>query len=744
MKTQSNTLQTALKVEGMDCPSCIDKVEQLVRSVKGTSNISLSFTTQILTFDSEEGTDQVAQVEKNIRAIGYKVSKFEKSTLPSVESRQSKLKRLHNKKHGTLKTPSANVAVAEVKQEEHGHSHEHSPGGLRSATQRILLLGFAVILLFWLTQADLLDEKSPVLIGFTTLMALPTARRALLFARSGNVFSIEFLMIVASIGAMIIGETLEATLVVYLFLVGEYLEGFAAEKARSGISSLSKLLPDVAHRKIGDNLTTVPVHSLKVGDTIVVKPGELFPADGKVAEGKSHAMENLLTGETAPILKELGSEVYAGTTNSEGMLCVTVSKTQDENTLSRIIALVSEAETHRAKTARFIQSFSRKYTPVVFAVACAVAIFPFFFESSIPHSEWVYRALALLLIACPCALVLSTPAAIAASLAWAARNGLLIKGGAVLENLATIDAVAFDKTGTLTTGKVRVSEFLVFDADKTEVLTLAASVENGTTHPLANAFVDYAGEHNLKLLNPNNVELIPGVGVEGSVANKRVVICSPESSFGKSLSADSWNHVKNFRDRGLTVSCVFVEDKLCALVGLLDLLRPEANQVITTLRKKGFKTLVLTGDHPKTAETVCAPLGLEVYAKLSPAEKLEKIKLLSQKHTVAMVGDGYNDVPALAAAQVGIVVASSGHAALEMGDAVLVGNTISGLPRLFSLAKSTLTNIKQNIVLALGLKAVFLVTSILGVTTLWMAIFADTGATVLVTLNALRILLRKA
>jgi Cd2+/Zn2+-exporting ATPase len=570
---------------------------------------------------------------------------------------------------------------------------------------------------------------------------IPIARRAVMAALAGTPFSIEMLMTIAAVGAVVIHASEEAAAVVFLFLIGELLEGVAAGKARASIQSLTKLVPKTAWLEENGQTREVPAESVAVGAIILVRPGDRIPADGVIVSGESAIDEAPVTGESIRVRKGVDAKVFAGTINGDAALRVRVTAAAADNTIARVVRLVEEAQESKAPTERFIDRFSRYYTPAVVVVAALVAVVPPLAFGGV-WSAWVYKGLAILLIGCPCALVISTPAAIAASLSAGARRGLLLKGGAVLENLGKITAVAFDKTGTLTDGTPKVTDVIGFGCDEADVLKFAAALEVGSSHPLAGAILAKAAEQKISPPHTTDATAIGGKGVAATVEGKVVFLGSLQATGERvALSADQTARVTALHDEGKTVSVLIVEGGAAGAIALRDEPRADALAGLKALTDSGVKTVMLTGDNQRTATAIGKQLGIEVRAGLLPEDKLRIIgELQGQGFNVAKVGDGINDAPALAAANVGIAMGGGTDVALETADAAVLHGRVGDVAAMIDLSKRTMGNIRQNITMALGLKAVFLVTTIAGITGLWPAILADTGATVLVTVNALRLL----
>lgn len=570
---------------------------------------------------------------------------------------------------------------------------------------------------------------------------VPIARRAVMAALVGTPFSIEMLMTIAAVGAVIIGAVEEAATVVFLFLIGELLEGVAAGRARASIQSLATLVPKTALLEEGGKTREVPAEDLAVGATILVRPGDRIPADGTILSGESSIDEAPVTGESTPVRKGVDATVYAGTVNGEAALRVKVTAAAADNTIARVIKLVEEAQESKAPTERFIDRFSRYYTPGVVAVGALVAIVPpLLFGGA--WGEWIYKGLAILLIGCPCALVISTPAAIAASLSSGARRGLLLKGGAVLESFGKVTAVAFDKTGTLTEGKPVVTDVIGYGRPEAEVIRLAAALETGSSHPLAKAILDRAAWDGADVPPADGAKALGGKGVTGTVEGNELLLASANAAAERVLLDDEQTkRIAAFNDEGKTVSVLVTGNAIAGILAMRDEPRPDAAASLKALKDAGVKTVMLTGDNRRTAEAIGRQLGIEVRAELLPEDKQRIVgELKGQGLNVAKVGDGINDAPALAAADVGIAMGGGTDVALETADAASLHGRVGDIAEMIALSKRTMSNITQNITIAIGLKGVFLVTTIIGITGLWPAILADTGATVLVTMNALRLL----
>jgi Cd2+/Zn2+-exporting ATPase len=567
-----------------------------------------------------------------------------------------------------------------------------------------------------------------------------------------HVLDINVLMIIAVVGAVGLGEWFEAAMVVWLFGISEWLESRSLARARHAIRDMMAVAPREALVRRAGDVVAVSIDEVLVGDIVLVQPGDRVPVDGTVTHGESAVNQAPITGESWPADKATGDSVYAGSINGTGALDVRVDRLAADSTIARIIHLVEEAQARRAPIQTFVDRFARVYTPAVVALAAVVAIVPPTVASVEALSlaaggwgEWWYRALVLLVVSCPCALVISTPVTIVSALTTAARAGVLIKGGAYLERLASVRCVAFDKTGTLTEGRVAVTEvFGVGTTPAHEVLTVAASLEARSEHPIGRAIVDRARAAGVAFVEGRGFRALPGLGAEATVASGVAVIGSHRFFESRDLCTDDV-HARMAEVEATGATPVFVGRDGAALgvIGLADSLREGSGRVIRDLRAAGVEHVVLlTGDTRRSANATRQASGVdEVYADLMPEDKVTLVEMLRREHkVVAMVGDGVNDAPALAAADVGIAMGAGSGVALETADVALVGDDLGRLPFVMRLSRRALHTIKVNVGIALGLKVAFLVMTLVGTATLWMAVLADTGASLLVVANSLRLL----
>jgi Cd2+/Zn2+-exporting ATPase len=557
---------------------------------------------------------------------------------------------------------------------------------------------------------------------------------------------INLLMVIAIVGAIAIGEWFEAATVAFLFALSLTLESWSVGRARRAISVLLGLAPPTAH-VLDENggEKEVAAGEVPVGTAFVVRPGERIALDGVVASGASSVNQAPITGESMPVGKEAGAQVFAGTINGGGVLEVTSTKVAADTTLARITRMVEEAHSRRARVEQWVEKFARIYTPAVIAAALAVFLLPLLLLGGV-WSEWFYRALVLLVIACPCALVISTPVSIVAALAAAARHGVLIKGGAYVELPAGLQAMAFDKTGTLTLGKPAVAEVLPLNGhSEAELLERAMALEARSTHPLARAVLEHGQNQGIEPAAAEDVQVLHGKGVTGRFRGETYWLGSHRYLAERGQETkEVMARARALEADGRTVMVIGNDRDVCGLIAVSDRVRPEADEVIRNLRARGVDHLImLTGDNRVTAEAIAREIGIdEVRAELLPEDKVAAVEeLVSQHGTVAMVGDGVNDAPAMARASFGIAMGAAGSdAAIETADIALMTDDLTRLPWLIGHARMTLAVIRQNIAFALGIKVLFVVLTFMGYATLWGAIAADVCTSLLVVMNALRLL----
>lgn len=691
------------RLQNLSCTSCAAKFEKNVRQISTVEDVQLNFGASKLTV---AGDASILQLEEAGAFDGIKVfpekQRIIKQHMPFWKKRENQTT------IASLILLLAGYAVSTA----NGDNNWLSVGLFLAA---ILIGGFS-----------LMKE------GLTNLFKLE--------------FDMSTLMTIAVIGAALIGDWAEGAVVVFLFSVSEALESYSIDKARNSITSLIEIAPTTAIVLRGSNEFEVDVEDLRIDDVILIKPGQKIAMDGEVIQGDSSVNQAAITGESVPVHKVLGDEVFAGTLNEEGAMQVRVTKLAEDTTIAKIIHLVEEAQAEKAPTQQFVDRFARYYTPAILIISLLIMIIPPLLMGGI-WGEWFYKGLVVLVVGCPCALVISTPIAIVTAIGNAARNGVLIKGGIHLEETGQIKVVAFDKTGTLTEGRPEVTNVLtVSSLTEDEVLQQAASIEKFSQHPLASSIMRAAEKLPVGLLAVDQFQSITGKGAKAKIGEHLVHVGSP-NLFKELHAMDEAieQQILTLQKQGKTVMLVWSEAGLEGIIAVADQVRKSSLKVIQKLHEMGKRTVMLTGDNQSTASAIGAQLGLtEVKAELLPDQKVEMIKSLGQYGKVAMVGDGVNDAPALATANVGIAMGGAGtDTALETADIALMADDLEKLPYTIKLSSRTKQIIVQNISIALGLKVIALLLIIPGWLTLWMAVMADMGATVIVVLNSLRLMRSK-
>ena len=691
------------QVEGMDCADCAQTIERAVSRLDGVTHVAVSFPAETLHVEYRPSVVSPERIAGQVGRLGYRVD-----GLGQIEAADAR----------RLAWPARERTTA------------------LAAGLLVLALG-----------VDFLTDVAAAPFYAAAIVAggLPLVRSGVAALVATRRPDINLLMAIAAAGATAIGAWLEAALVVVLFAVGQLLERRAVDRTRRELAGLVSLTPDTARvrrRSVRGDLPVVdeaevPVAEVMAGDAVVVRPGERVPVDGVVSDGASAVDQAPITGESTPVDKAPGDTVYAGTLNGQGLLVVEVTSAPGDTTLDRIGKLVTEAQARKSPSERWVDSFARWYTPAVVGAAVLVAAVPPLM--GVAFSKSLYAALALLILACPCALVISTPVAIVSALGRSSAAGVLVKGGAHLEHAAAIRAVAFDKTGTLTEGRPRVVVVDALDGDDDALLVLAASLEHGSGHPLARAIVRAAVERGVELRPVEGFESLTGLGVQGLLDGARVTIGDPDL-VGARLDAEVIAAIRALRNDGLTSVVVSRNGAVIGLIGLADTVRPEARQAVADLRRLGVSPIVLlTGDNEVTSASVAREVGIDdVRAGLLPGDKAEIVEALGPE--LAMVGDGVNDAPALAAASVGIAMASAGSdTAIEIADAAIMGDDPRTVAGLIGLARWTKAVVRQNIAFSLGTKLIAGGILAAGALPLWGAVAADVGASLLVVGNGLRL-----
>lgn len=693
------------RLQNLSCANCAAKFERNVRDLPKVEDVQLNFGAAKLTVVGEATVEQLEQAGAfdGIKVVAAKTRHIEKGT-PFFKRKENQLALF------SLFFIVVAYSIGFIKGDEH-----------------IAAIGFYAV-------AILVGGWPIFTTGLRNLRAFE--------------FDMKTLMTIAVIGAAIIGEWEEAAIVVLLFAISEALEAYSMNKARQSISQLMDIAPPIAliKRTHGDHTHEVEVatEDINIGDVLIVKPGQKIAMDGIVTTGFSTVNQAPITGESIPVTKTVNDPVYAGTLNEEGALEVRVTKRVEDTTIAKIIHLVEEAQAEKAPSQKFVDLFAKYYTPAIMIVALLVAVIPPIFIGDWQH--WIYQGLAVLVVGCPCALVISTPIAIVTAIGNAARQGVLIKGGVHLEELGRIQVVAFDKTGTLTKGKPEVTHLITTEKyTEQQVLAWIAAVEKNSQHPLARAILSKAHELEISIPHAEQFQSVTGKGAYASVNEEMIYVGSVKwiVTIAK-IPEQLYAMIEQFAEQGQSVIVAATTDEVIGIVAIADQLRDESKAVIEALHNNNIKhTVMLTGDAQPTAQVIADQLGIsDVRAGLLPENKLQAVQQLQKQYgKVAMIGDGVNDAPALATASVGIAMGGAGtDAALETAHIALMGDDLTKLPYTIRLSRKTLRIIKENITFALGLKLLALLLVIPGWLTLWIAIFADMGATLIVVLNSLRLL----
>ena len=551
------------------------------------------------------------------------------------------------------------------------------------------------------------------------------------------------LMCIACVASFIIGHPEEGAAVTFLYYIAEFLEDYAEHRAKRSIKSLVEIAPETARVKVGDSEVEKNVDDVNIGDIVIVKPGDKVPLDGNVISGSSSINQASITGESVPVHKEVGDEVFSGTVNEDGYFEMVVTKKAKDSVISKIVTLVKRSQLNRSETESLVEKVAKYYTPVMMVAAFCVAVIPPALLGQ-PLVDWVYKALSLLVISCPCAFLISTPVGMVSAITSATRNGVLIKGSTYVEEMKDIKAVIFDKTGTLTEGKLELSEIEVLSdsVSEEEVVKIAASLEHESSHPIAQAIVNYATMNDIGFEEIDDFKNVLGKGIIGVIGGEQYYAANESLIEGSSFEISN-DDVNKFSAEGKTIIFVGNSKELLAIITVSDKIRDNAAEVISDLNNQGVQTVMLTGDNKLAAHNVADQIGIKyVYSNLMPEDKLNLLDTIRNKFgNVAMVGDGINDAPALARSNIGIAMGAAGSdVAIETADVALMQDDISKLPYLFSLSRKTMSIIKQNITVAIAVKLLCVVLAILGIITLMMSVgFGDLGLTLLVILNSFRI-----
>lgn len=696
-----------MHITGLDCPDCSMKLENTIRKMQGVAWCSLNYATSILVVEFEPQKTDIESIEKLIRDFGYDIEPKEAVAPQAGRIRtQREIRMLFTVLSGAL-LAAGGIAWA---------------FGVNSTALAIIFILSAISGGFFTARSGFLSIKR---------LTLDT----------------NFLMTAAAIGAIALHDYSEAAAVMFLFSLGSTLEAYTVDKTRRSIKSLIEAFPTSASVRRHGHIDEVRLEDIEVGEIVIIKPGEKAPVDGTVVEGESTLNEAPITGESTPRVKRKGDTVYAGSINGRGSLEVRTTSTVSDNTLARIVSLVEEAQAQKAPSQRFSETFGRYYTPVVIILAVLIASAgPFIFGGS--YTDWVARALTLLVVSCPCALVISTPVAIVAAIGNAAKSGILIKGGAHLETLGDVSVAAFDKTGTLTEGRMMVCDIVPFNSHTVEqILSVAAAIESRSEHPLADAILRKAEEMHVEDLHVSFFEAFPGKGARAVVDGEAFYIGSGRLINELSIETPGTTAIAGLVARGCSVIYVADQHSLWGAIGAVDTVKPASAEAISQLKAAGIKrTVMLTGDTAQTGRVVAKELGLdEQHAELLPEDKLARIREMSVSYgKVAMVGDGINDAPALAAADVGIAMGGAGNStAIEAADVALMADDIAMLPYAVSLSRKARRIIRQNVTFALLVVVVLVAGALARYVNLATGVIGHEGSALLVIANSMRLLKRQ-
>lgn len=700
---------TTLHIGQMDCPTEEQLIRNRLGSMQGIKDLRFNLIDRVLTVNHTLPDDEA--IVAAIETLGMKAERRTDGVQVAIPVVQPSFWR----KRGTILTILSGVCAILAEILVFSGMDEHAVVIRIMAAVAIIAGGYEVAGKAWIALRNL-------------------------------TLNINFLMSVAVIGALFIGEWTEAAVVIFLFSVAELIEARSLEQARQSVRLLMELAPDTATVQREQGWREVPSADVKRGEIVRIKPGERLPLDGIVRQGTSQVNQSPVTGESMPVTKQEGSTVFAGSINSSGTFDYEVTHTVAESTITQVVRLIEQAMSNKAVAERFVDRFARYYTPIVFMLALITAVLPPVVWGG-NFTEWLYRGLVLLVIGCPCALVISTPVTIVSGLSAAARRGILIKGGTYLELGKTLRAIAFDKTGTLTEGRPRVTDVVSIDGTSNEhILHLAAAIEAKSEHPIASAIIaEHLLHHHEEGEIPiENFQSITGKGVYADIEGKRLYVGNHRLAHELQVcSEETEAQLTALEGDGKTTVLVMTDQQVLGIIAVADTLRQSSLQAVGQLQRMNLHTVMLTGDNETTARSIAATAGIgEVYANLLPADKTRIMEELQQRYgTVGMVGDGINDAPALARATVGFAMGAAGtDIALETADVALMQDNLQKLPEYIYLSRRAMTVLWQNIWLALGIKFVFFVLTLLGEATLWMAIFADMGASLIVIFNGLRLI----
>ncbi|WP_294129469.1 heavy metal translocating P-type ATPase [uncultured Clostridium sp.] len=730
-------MEIKLVLSGLDCANCANKIEAKVNKINGIKNASLNFSTTVLTVEinkEEEKNNIINEIKSIVKKLEPHVKVSEKADNKDIDSSRAKC---------TSSCCTNSHEHENHEKEQHGHTHEfkeNNNGFLGYVKDNLLLIIGAIVYIIALAYKSNENLLSFILFGISYLIiggeVILSAIKNII---RGEVFDENFLMSIATIGAFFIGEYPEAVAVMLFYQIGEVFQGYAVNRSRKSISSLMDIRADYANVLRNGKEIRVSPEEVSIGESIIVKPGERVPLDGTILEGTSFIDTSALTGESVPREVTIGNEILSGSINNNGVLKVKVDKEFGESTVVRILELVENASNKKAPTEKFITKFAKIYTPIVVTIAALVAIIPPMIIKDATFSDWLYKALSILVVSCPCALVVSIPLGFFSGIGAASKKGILVKGGNYLEALKDSEIVVFDKTGTLTKGIFEVTEINAKNISKEELLEITAMGESHSNHPIAISIAKAYG----KEVNKDEIKdykEISGHGIEVTIRKNDVLLGNSKLMKINNIGYDDIDSIG-------TIVHVAINGEYKGNIVISDEIKGNVKEALVELKEVGIKkTIMLTGDNRSVADKVAKDIGIdEVYSELLPGDKVSKVEEILNKRRskgkVLFVGDGINDAPVLARADIGVAMGGIGSdAAIEAADVVLMKDKIEEISEAIRVSRRTNKILWQNIIFSLGVKIIVMLLVVLGLTNMWAAVFADVGVTLIAVLNSMRII----
>lgn len=768
--------EKVFKIKGIDCASCATNIEMAVSKIPGVKHAEVSFATSRLKVLKETPQFDFGTVISTIKNLGYSIDNEESGMIVTLKvegmdcADESEIIEKKMKSLAGVKNFDINLMTQQIK-----ISYDPSfisvqdlikaivETGMKASLVRgrevkeksmvwwkekpqmlFLFISGALIVLAFLSELLGISQQAKLIYGLAILIGAYYPARMGFSALKTLTLNIRLLMVIGAIGAAILGFWEEAALLVFIYSLGDVLEAYAVEKARGAIRALMELVPKEALVRRNGNEIILPTEEISIGDVAITRPGEKIPVDGKVIAGISFVDQSSITGESIPVKKKIGDDVFAGTINQKGSLEINVTKKSSDTTLARIIHSVEEAQAKKSSYQRFAERFGKYYTPAMFVLGIGVAVIPPLLFGG-DWQSYIYRGLVVFVVSCSCGLALSVPVSVVSATANSARNGVLFKGGAYLEAAQELRVIAFDKTGTFTIGRPVVTNVVAYDTlSEKEILTLAGSIESRSEHPIAEAIVRKAKESEPPLLSIGDFEAMAGLGVKARVNGSLYFAGSSRLLQEKGISlAQAQNEIFRFENEGKTAVILGSEQKVLGVLAVADKLRSETGEAIKTLKSSGIKVVMLTGDNERTAKAIASQAGVDEYlAELLPEDKVEAVKKLKERYgKVAMVGDGINDAPAMAVSDIGIAMGAAGtDVAIETGDIVLMSDDLSKIDYTLRLSRRSISIIRQNITASLAIVAFLVPAALIGWLSLVPGILLNEVSALIVIVNALRLL----